>query len=275
MTTPAPDAPFPPLLDPPLLDTREPPAVEVFHEAGRAPVLLVVDHASNRFPARLGTLGVEGPDLERHIAWDIGAAEVARRLALRLDAPAVLAGYSRLVIDPNRPLDSPTLIPEVSDGTRIPGNEGLGEAERRARVAALHTPYHARIAALLAGFRERGIVPALLSVHSCTPVMAGFHRPWHVGVLWNRDPRIAVPLMEMLAAMDGVCVGDNEPYSARTGHGHTIETHATPAGLPTVMLEVRQDLIGTAEGAARWADLLAGPFERILADPALYRAEVY
>ncbi|HYC04159.1 MAG TPA: N-formylglutamate amidohydrolase [Azospirillaceae bacterium] len=265
----------PPPLPAPLIAPDEPPAVEVVNGRGRAPVLLVVDHAGRRFPRALGTLGVTGLDLERHIAWDIGAAAVARHLAERFDAPAVLATYSRLVIDPNRPLSSPTLIPEESDGTPVPGNIGLTPAQRQARIETFHAPYHATVAEIIAGLRARGTAPAVLSIHSCTPVMNGFHRPWHVGVLWNRDPRIAVPLMEMLAAGGDVCVGDNEPYSARTGHGHTIETHATPAGLPTVMVEVRQDLIGDEAGAAHWAGRLARPLEPILSDPALYRAERY
>jgi predicted N-formylglutamate amidohydrolase len=225
-------------------------------------------------PGALGQLGLDETLLMRHIGWDIGAAEVTRRLAALLDAPAVLCGYSRLVIDCNRGLGDPTSIPEESDGVRVPGNVGLAPAARVARVEAIFRPYHAAIEAQLATFAERGIVPVVFSVHSFTPVMNGFVRPWHVGVLWDKDPRVPVPLIAELAAADPRrIVGDNEPYSAREPSGYSIRTHAEPAGLPHAAVEIRQDLIDTPSGAAQWADILAAALAPILARPDLNRVE--
>jgi predicted N-formylglutamate amidohydrolase len=222
-------------------------------------------------PRALGELGLAPATFDRHIAWDIGAAEVARHLAKALDAPLVLSGYSRLVIDLNRRLDDPTSIPEVSDGVLVPGNRALTAAERARRAAALFRPYHQAIAAELARIAARGRPPAIVSVHSCTPIFHGFERPWHIGVLWNEDPRLAVPLMARLAARGDVVVGDNQPYSARDGHGYTVRTHAEQPSLPHVLLEVRQDLIDTHHGAATWAGVLHEALAPLLADAALRR----
>lgn len=260
---------------PPLLATDEPPAVSILRPQGRAPLLLVCDHASRRVPRALAGLGLPEAELSRHIGWDIGAAAVTERLAARLDAPAVLTGYSRLVVDCNRRPDDPTSMPDISDGTAVPANRDLTDAGRRQRLEALFHPYHDRIAALLDGFQRRGVVPAVVSVHSFTPVMRGFQRPWHIGILWNRDPRIAVPLLAALEAEGDLVVGDNEPYSARTGCGHTINTHCEPAGIPSVMLEIRQDLIAEAAGAEAWAARLERLLRPILAAPALRQRQVH
>ncbi|MGQ0664840.1 MAG: N-formylglutamate amidohydrolase [Pseudomonadota bacterium] len=257
----------------PLLAADEPPAVELFNAAGRADALVVCDHAERRVPRTLGALGLPPWAFDRHIAWDIGAAEVARRLALALDAPLVLAGYSRLVIDPNRRPGDPTSIPEQSDGVPVPGNLGLGAAARGAREAALFHPYHDAIRERIEAIGRRGAVPAVVSIHSCTPVFEGFERPWHLGVLWNRDPRLPVPLLERLAAEPGIVVGDNQPYSARQGRGYTMARHAESAGLPHVLIELRQDLVDTRHGAERLAAILAAALRKLLADPALHRVE--
>jgi predicted N-formylglutamate amidohydrolase len=233
-----------------LLAPDEKPAFELFNGEGRARVLFVCDHASAAVPRALGDLGLSPADFQRHIAIDIGAADVARRLAGALDAPLVLSGYSRLVIDCNRRLDHPTSIPEESDGTPVPANRSLSPADRGARAAACFEPYHAAIAGRLAA------ASALVSIHSFTPVFKGFVRPWQIGVLWNRDGRLAAPLMAQLGAIDGVTIGDNQPYSARDGHGYTMERHAERAGLPHVLIEIRQDLIDTQHGAAAWAERL-------------------
>ncbi len=261
--------------DPPqeLLGPGEPPAVEVCHAAGEAPVLLTCDHASPRVPRRLEGLGLAPPLLARHIAWDIGAAAVTRRLAAMLDAPAVLSGYSRLVIDCNRDPADPSSIPAASDGIAIAGNRDLAPAARRARLEALFTPYHTTIACRIDALLAAGRVPAVLSVHSFTPVMAGVARPWHVGILWDCDPRIAVPLLAALRAELGDRVGDNQPYSAREPAGHTVRHHAVARGLPHVAIELRQDLIADDAGAAAWAERLAAALRPILAAPALYRVE--
>ncbi len=259
--------------DAPLLSRDEPPAVEVVNAGGRAAFLLVCDHASRRVPQALDNLGLDDALMRRHIAWDIGAAEVAHGLAQHFDAPLRATGYSRLVIDCNRSLDDPSSIPEVSDGVAVPGNRGLSSAEIERRQEALFRPYHRAIAAALARFRERGQVPALVSIHSFTPVFDGVERPWHVGILWDQDPRIAIPLIEALGRQAGLVVGDNQPYSAREPRGYTVTAHAHPEGYPHVAIEIRQDLIDTHHGAAEWTGRLAQALAPILAAPAIYRAE--
>jgi predicted N-formylglutamate amidohydrolase len=248
----------------------ETPAVTVVNPHGAAPVVLLCEHAARRVPARLGTLGVPAADMERHIAWDIGAEAVTRALAQRLDAPAVIAGYSRLVVDLNRPLDSATLMPAVSDGTPILANQALTEADRQARLNALFHPYHAAVHACVDAKRAAGQSPAIISVHSFTPVMNGFQRPWHLGVLWDQDGRLPLPLLDLLRAEPGVVVGDNVPYSGRDGHGYTLKTHSTRPGLPGVLIEVRQDLIGDAGGVERWSALLAQALGQLIGRPDIH-----
>ncbi len=233
-------------------------------------MILTCDHASPAVPAALAGLGLSQEARLRHIGWDIGAGEVARLLAERLDAPAVLAGYSRLVIDCNRDVDDPASIPEVSDGTVVPGNQALDAAARAARRAAIFAPYHAAIASWIEAQLARGAVPALVSIHSFTPVMGGAARPWHVGVLWDEDPRIPVPLMAALRADPALVVGDNEPYSARKPAGYTVRHHAVARGLPHVAIELRQDLIAASAGAQQWAARLAAALAPILARRELY-----
>jgi predicted N-formylglutamate amidohydrolase len=259
--------------DLPLLGADDPAPVSIVNPGGGASVLLLCDHASNAVPAALGGLGLTERELHLHIALDIGAAALTRVLAERLDAPAVLSGYSRLVIDCNRRPGHPTSILEVSDGVTIPGNRDVGPEETARRAAACFWPYHRRIGAGLAGFAERGIKPAIISVHSFTPMLAGETRPWHLGVLWDRDARIAEPLMRALSAHGDLDVGDNLPYSGRERFGHSIEVHATETGLPNVLIEVREDVLAGPQGAAPMADILAGALAPILADPGLYRSE--
>lgn len=256
---------------PPLLAADEPPAAELFNPAGRAPVLLVCDHASRRIPRALGTLGLAEPDLGRHIAWDIGAADATRHLAGRLDAPAVLCGYSRLVIDCNRRPEDPTLIPAASDGTPIPGNRALAPARRAARIAAIFAPYHAAVARQLAALAARGLRPALLSIHSCTPVLNGRFRPWEIGICWDGDRRLAGPALERLRARGDIVVGDNEPYALVRGEDYTVPLHAMERGLPHLQVEFRQDLVADPAAAARQADILFEALRDVLADGALYR----
>jgi len=256
-----------------LLGPDDPPPYELVNEAGAAPILLVCDHASRAVPAALDRLGLDEALLMRHIGWDIGAAEVTRSLAARLDAPAVLAGYSRLVVDCNRDLDDPSAMPQESDGVVVPGNAALSPEARRRRADAIYWPYHRAIADRLERLTSAGRVPAMISIHSFTPVMKGFVRPWHVGVLWDADPRIPVPLLDRLRANAELVVGDNEPYSAKEPAGYTVRAHAVSAGLPHVAIEIRQDLIDTASGARRWAEILATALEPILAEPELYRVQ--
>lgn len=255
-----------------LIDEADKPPVEFCHVQSTAPVILTCDHASRSVPRALDNLGLDDAAILRHIAWDIGAADVTRRLAPLLDAPAILCGYSRLVIDCNRDPVDPSSIPAVSDGTVIPGNTGLSLGARRLRRTAIFDPYHDAIASRIASHRHSGVAPALISIHSFTPVMQGVARPWHIGVLWDRDGRIALPLLEGLRAEAGLVVGDNEPYSAREPVGFTQRHHAFGAGLPHVAIELRQDLVGDAAGAARWAERLARLLRPILDAPTLYVA---
>lgn len=177
------------------------------------------------------------------------------------------------MIDCNRAPGEKQSIPEISDGVRVPGNCSLPPAEAARRRAALFDPYHEAIEREIGRLRRRKKVPAVLSIHSCTPVMNGVERPWHIGVLHDRDPRIAEPLMANLASRGDVCVGDNQPYTGRGQAGKTMHTHAHDVGLPHVMVEIRQDLIDTHAGAAAWARILGDALAPILADPMLYRVE--
>ena len=248
-----------------LLDADEPSPAIPFHAEGRAAALICCDHAGRAIPRRLGDLGVPKAALDQHIGWDIGALDVATRLAAHLDAPGLYQPYSRLVIDCNRKLDSPTLSPEVSDRTPIPGNRGLTAAQQEARVASIWRPYHQALAAALATRRAAHPQAVLISVHSFTPSMGGKDRPWEIGVVWSRDERIAVPLLAALKELPGICVGDNQPYNGRDGFGFTVPHHAGSLGLPHVMLEIRQNEIDEPAKAALWADRIADCLRPILA----------
>jgi len=256
-----------------LLQAGDPPPFTIVNPGGRGRAVLIADHAGRAIPQALGTLGLGPVELARQIGWDIGIADVTRRLATRLDAPAVLAGYSRLVIDCNRRLRDPTSMAQESDGVVVPGNRGLSPVHRSSRIDALFTPYHDAIRNVIDGHRRAGGVPALVSMHSFTPVMNGQERPWHVGVLWNRDARMAQPLIARLRAGPDLCIGDNEPYTGRNEHGYSIYVHAEDVGLPHVLLEVRQDLIDTHHGAEAWAERLGAALADVLADESLYRVE--
>ena len=251
------------------------PAVEIVNATGTTPLLIICDHASNAVPRDLSDLGLARAALDQHIGWDIGAAAVARRLASALDATAILSRTSRLVIDPNRNPDDPTSIPEVSDDVRIPGNQNVTTAERRRRQDAYFHPYHRAIAHEIARLTAGATVPALFSVHSFTPAMSGQQRPWHIGVLWNRDPRMAGPLIRGLRAHpDDLVVGDNQPYSGQLV-AYSLHRHGGDGGLPHCAVEIRQDLVAADDDAARWAVILEGCLAEILAVPELHRVRHY
>lgn len=224
--------------------------------SGQAPVLVLCDHASRHIPPAFRGLDLKGDNLSRHIAWDIGVAEVARPLSRLLDAPTLLAGFSRLVIDANRHLGSRGSIPEVSDETPIPGNQNLDERARKERVQAFFKPYHAAAARLIEAQIAKGVRPLLVFLHSFTPVIQEFRRPWEVGVLWNEDDRLARPVIEGFRAQ-GCTVGENEPYSGASPEDYSLHKHGEGRGLAPVLLEVRQDLIDSHEGAEQWAQIIA------------------
>lgn len=222
-----------------------------------AGLILLADHARNALPEAYGNLGLPDAEFERHIAYDIGVERVTRHLARLLGAPAVLAGFSRLLIDPNRGDDDPTLIRQLYDGTVIPANYPMAPAEREKRLAEWHRPYHEAVAAGIARVRDAaGTPPFVVSIHSFTPSMQGRLRPWHVGLLWDTDPRAALPLIEMLSADPTLIVGDNEPYDGAL-RGDTMFRHALVPGYPHALIEIRQDLIAEESGALAWAERLA------------------
>jgi len=228
-------------------------AVDGDHGRG---LILLCDHASNALPPRYGDLGLVAGEFQRHIAYDPGAAAVTRGLAARLGVPAVLSTFSRLLIDPNRGADDPTLIMRLSDGAIVPGNARVDEAERARRTQRYYAPYHAAIERTIEQGLASGKVPALFSVHSFTPVWKGVPRPWQAGVLWDLDPRLAVPLIEALRGDATLTVGDNEPYAGAL-RGDTMYHHATERGLANALIEIRQDLIADDAGVTAWVDRLA------------------
>ncbi|TPE49389.1 N-formylglutamate amidohydrolase [Amaricoccus solimangrovi] len=246
------------------------PAYERLNGAGQAPILVLCDHATNRVPPSVagGDLGLPAAEMARHIAHDIGARGVAVELSRRLDAPALLTRFSRLVIDPNRGEFDPTLLMRLYDGTIIPGNRDADAEERERRLDAWHRPYHQAITAEIDAMLAAGREPALVSIHSFTPRLRGRPaRPWHVGVLWDRDDRVARPLIERLAAESDIVVGDNEPYHGAL-EGDTMFRHGTMRGLRHVLIEIRQDLIATPEEQVGWAARLAPILREVLDAPA-------
>lgn len=228
-------------------------------------LIVLCDHASNAFPPGYGTLGLPECELSRHIAYDIGAAGVTRQLAAQLQAPAVLSGYSRLLIDCNRGADDPTLIMKLSDGAIVEGNRHVDEAERDRRIANYYAPYHGAIKHLAETSLAAGIAPVLLSIHTFTPVWRGVPRKWHCGVLWDRDDRLPRLLLDALRTEGDLVVGDNEPYTGRL-EGDCLWRHGTCRGLAHAIVEIRQDLVADAAGEARWAARLSGIMSGIFAD---------
>nr|WP_246252389.1 N-formylglutamate amidohydrolase [Ancylobacter pratisalsi] len=245
------------------------PAFEVIPGTLDAGLLIICDHASNAVPPAYDALGLPPAELERHIAYDIGVAGVTRRLAATLGCPAVLSCFSRLLIDPNRGEDDPTLVMRLSDGAVVPGNRHADAAEVERRLARFHRPYHTAIEAEIDRALAAGVTPAILSVHSFTPVWRGLARPWHAALLWDADPRLTHPLLEALRAPGDLIVGDNEPYDGAL-RNDCLYRHGTARGLAHTLIEIRQDLIGDEAGQHLWADRLAGVLPAILADPLLH-----
>ncbi len=246
----------------------EPPVVELVNGDGRSHAMLLCEHASRFIPSRYRDLGLSGPDLSRHIAWDIGAAALARAMAVRLDAPLFLHGYSRLLIDPNRPPTAEDSVPVRSEDTPIPGNTGLTPQERGARVARYFTPFHDAVADHLDHRQAAGRPTVVVGVHSFTPVFRGVRRPWHAGVLFGDAVGFGRAVVAALESPDLV-IGANQPYSIHPDGDYTVPMHGDARGIPAILFEVRQDLLGTVADIDSWADRLV----RALAATSHYALE--
>lgn len=241
---------------PPLIAGQSAESHRVLPGRANAGLVLLCDHAENTLPPEYGTLGLPPSELQRHIAFDIGAAAVVEELSHLLGAPAVLTRFSRLLIDPNRGLDDPTLVMRLSDGAIIPGNRHLDATERERRIERWYRPYHTAVDAVIDAAHAHHPHPALLSVHSFTEVWRGEIRPWQVGVLWDADDRLPVPLIDRFVAEGDLLVGANEPYTGRL-KGDCMWMHGTQRGLPHAIIEIRQDLIRDAAGQKEWAERIA------------------
>lgn len=240
-----------------LLAEDDPPPFEVTAGAPDSRYVIICDHAGCRIPRALGTLGLTQSEIERHIGWDIGVASLAQRLSRELSAWLILQTYSRLVIDCNRPLTSPDSIVQQSEDTVVPGNLAISPEQARVRAHCIFEPYHARIRRELNERAARGQATIPIFLHSFTPVYRGVERPWHAGVLYHRDTRLALPLLRALRSEPGLSVGDNEPYAASEASDYGLIEHGERRGLPPVELEIRQDLLADARGQELWAQRIA------------------
>jgi predicted N-formylglutamate amidohydrolase len=245
-----------------LLTADEPAAFEVLNPGSTKPLLFVCDHASSRFPIAVGDLGVDLAVQRCHLGSDIGAGGLTASLARRLGATAVMQQYSRLVIDCNRQLLDPGAFLEFGDGAVIAGNRNLDAAQKKLRADEIYWPYHRAIDAEIERLSGDKVKPSMLAIHSFSPVLNGVFRPWQIGVLWDKDARIPEPLITLLRE-SGLTVGDNEPYSGKALQDFTIDSHAEPAELPHVGIEIRQDLIDSEEGIEAIADIFEPVIDNI------------
>ena len=236
--------------------------------------LILCDHAGRRIPDGYDDLGLLPSVFDRHIAYDIGGAGITRVLAEALGAPALLATYSRLFIDANRGPDDPTLVMRLSDGAIVPGNARVDATEIARRKVAYWQPYQDAITSAIDGACAQGAPPAIVSIHTFTPAWKGVPRPWHVGVLWDRDDRLARLLIDALEAEGDLVVGDNEPYDGALA-GDTMHRHGTGRGLAHALIEVRQDLVADEAGQRAWGLRLARVLQPILAQPELHEVRFY
>jgi len=247
-----------------LLAPDEPSPVQVERADSTSPFVFACDHAGRQVPRALGDLGLAPEHFERHIAYDIGIEPVARRLAAAFDAPLVAQRYSRLVIDCNRPTHVPASIPTISEATPIPGNEGLAPAVREARIAALFRPYHDTLEGILEARARAGIPTILIAMHSFTPIYNGASRPWRLGLLYDRDTRLAGAMLRILNDDAAPYIGDKLPYAVSEETDYTLPVHGERRGLLHAGFEIRQDQIGEAMGQAAWATWLELLFVRVL-----------
>jgi len=249
-------------------------SVQIINPAAMRPVLLIADHAGNHVPAAMNDLGLQPDELLRHIAWDPGAAAVSSALARRWDATAVLSQYSRLIVDPNRPLGDESAMPTISDGTIIPANQKLTDIERQRRAELFYWPYHQAIENEMARLKRVGPGPVLVSIHSFTPNFGAEERPWHVGVMAAADRRLADALIGQLSREAALEIGDNEPYSG-VEYGYTLKVHAGAQGLANVQIEIRQDLLADDEGTDRYIDILDQALTPLIEDSSLLAIEFH
>ncbi len=247
-----------------ILGPDKPPADEDGRPEGNSDFFIVCDHAGNPIPRRLGTLGLAPLHLARHIAWDVGSPGLSRRLSGLLDATVVTQTYSRLVIDCNRALTRPDSIAIVSEATQSPGNLNLDPAEAEGRAHVIVSPYHGAIANALDARDGAGRHSVLIAMHSFTPVYHGVSRPWHIGLLYNRDARLADFLKTLMAEDPALCISDNQPYAISDESDYTIPVHGEQRGIPHVEIEMRHDLMEIAHGQVEWAERLAEWFTRTL-----------
>lgn len=257
-----------------LLQPGEPAPFRIENANGSAPVLIVCDHASNRVPLALNNVGLSKADLQKHIAWDPGTEHIGQYMSEKLDATAFFATYSRIVVDVNRGERSPECMREVSDHIVVPGNQNLTAAQKRQRLDEIFFPYHRALTAQIKSYRKKGIVPLIVSLHSFTPEMDGFKRPWEIGVLWNKEEALARRVIENLRAQNpGMTVGENEPYTLKQANlsKNTIKTHAEDTGLPYIIVEFRQDLVGSKRDALKWGRIFLEAIAPILIDEEVYQ----
>ena len=239
----------------PVLGADEPGPFRVLNPEATHPILLICDHASRRFPRSLGSMGLDPVARRCHLALDIGAGALTESLAKSLSVTAVLARYSRLVVDCNRQLMDPGAFLEFGDGVVIPGNRNLRQTQKDARAEEIYWPYHYAIETEIQRLSEFECPPAFIAIHSFTPVLNGISRPWQIGILSDTDRRVAEIMLQDFRA-EGFLVGDNEPYSGKAPQDFTIDHHAEGAGLPHVGIEIRQDLIDDEDGVAEIAAIL-------------------
>jgi predicted N-formylglutamate amidohydrolase len=251
------------------------PPFEIVEGARNRGLVLVADHARRQLPEEYDDLGLPPGEFQRHIAYDIGVEWVTRRLAALTGAPAIMANFSRLLIDPNRGEDDPTLIRQLYDGTVVPGNYPLAAVERERRLERFYRPYHDAVSAMIASVASASAhAPFIFSVHSFTPVMQGHVRPWHVGVLWDLDDRAPRQLIDMLKMDSTLIVGDNEPYDGAL-RGDTMYRHAIVNGFAHALIEIRQDLIADEADADAWAGRLAPIIDAINRRPDIHKVKRY
>ncbi len=256
------------------LQKGEKPSFTRVNAQSKSPIIIVCDHASNAMPKAVKNLGLDAKARKMHIAWDPGTAHIGHYLAKKLKAPLQLANYSRLVVDLNRGEDHADCMRDTSDHVKVPGNKNLTAAQKQARLDDIYWPYHNEITKQLDSVLKRGKVPLLLSIHSFTPAMDGKHRPWHIGVMWNRQEKLSKQLVANLKRNNpALVIGENKPYSLKGAAGgkNTIERHCESRGLPYLIVEFRQDLVGgSKKDAQEWGALFLRSLQPILDAPATY-----